>query len=668
MTESTIKQAKNVIGIDFGTTNTYVTVCPIGARNKFPLHLTGKNPAIDTGILYSDKPEADLSLFPMIGEKATITFGQADLKEIQTQGYRYRSEFKPDIERDQSARDCASDFFRALIRDAVANHTPLNAPENRVIIGAPAEANEAYRKTLAQIAKLSGLGEVEILDEPIGALLTELGSARIPLSDILEGYLVIDFGGGTCDFALLRRGGVVRSWGDMALGGRLFDDLFFRWFIDQNPKVLDEVRSLGREYFVRSYLCRNLKEEFSETIAKNPKASFRGEVGRFGKVFDLTREEFLSRAKNFALTQSFIDYYGKIGIPIAPKLTAKNIDLIDWFRAALSSGLKAADDIKAVTLSGGSSKWFFVKELCYEELKIDKLKILNTFNPFGAISEGLAILPAIQNEFETTIKKITADKPAFLANEIVKHVKASVNSCCNQIVDTILVELFDQKITPTIKSYAHKKFTLAQMETDITVQVQNYDSQLRSLIDRIFRKELEAVRVTAYLKLESWLGEYNLKTAQKEPSPVSSALVVNLDDETVASKLTELLSKTLAGVASALTTTLAATICGGTGLHLLAAGPVGLVMGAAGGLVLSGLGWRYGSDKLKGWAKNVPLPGYFLKLLASDRSIASLREDFGNKTGQKLSLLAGDFVERLTLALEAMIDTEIKNLGITNVF
>ena len=43
--------------------------------------------------------------------------------------------------------------------------------------------------------------------------------------------LVVDFGGGTCDFAFMYRGMVRNSWGDMELGGRLFDDLFFQWFI-----------------------------------------------------------------------------------------------------------------------------------------------------------------------------------------------------------------------------------------------------------------------------------------------------------------------------------------------------------------------------------------------------------------------------------------------------
>ncbi|MDR1656323.1 MAG: rod shape-determining protein [Deltaproteobacteria bacterium] len=662
------KTFKNVIGIDFGTTNTYVTVCPYGTRNKFPLHLAGKNPAIDTGVLYSDRPGTDPNLFPMIGEKATITFGQADPNEIAAEGYRYRSEFKPDIVSDPEARKCAADFFRALSRDAILNSTPLNAAENRVIIGAPSESDITYRQTLAEVAQNAGLGKVEVLEEPIGALLTELGSGRLALSDILKGYLVIDFGGGTCDFAFLRGGEVVRSWGELELGGRLFDDLFYRWFVDQNPGAAEKLRLEKREYFVRSYLCRNIKEEFSETLARNPKAAFKSEVGRFGRVTNLTRDEFIERTKGYQPTDSLIEQYQRLNVPLSPKLLAGPVDLMAWFGEALKQGLKSIDQIKAVSLSGGSSKWFFVKELCIEELQIDPGQILSSFNPFGAISEGLAILPAIQNEFELKIKQITNDKAAFLSDEIIKNVHLSIASCCQTIIDTILVELFDGQIAVIIKSNTNQHFTIAQMDSDIGQAIKGYEEQLGRLIDRTFRRELAAINATAYRRLESWLGNYGLKTGPQQARPMSESLEIILTEALVAERLAELLSGALAGAASALTATIVATVCGGSGLHLLAAGPAGLVAGAAGGLVLSGLGWYFGADRLKQWVKKQPLPGYFLKIIASDRSLAGLRENFGKKTGQQLTSLAESFSTQLSEALGAMIDDEIKNLGIINVF
>ncbi|MDR2455645.1 MAG: rod shape-determining protein, partial [Deltaproteobacteria bacterium] len=250
---------KNVIGIDLGTTNTYVTFCPYGTRNKIPLHLDGKTPAVDTAILSSDASDADPDVFPVIGEKATVTFGQADEGEIDERGYRYFSNFKVEITQNSLARSRAVDYLAALVRDAALNLTPLDPTDNRVIMGAPSEAGEDYRRALSEIALEAGLGQVEVMDEPIGALLSDLGSRRFPLSDVLNGYLVIDFGGGTSDFAFLKKGRVISSWGEFELGGRLFDDLFFQWFCEQNPGVLSELKRMRRDFYVWSYLCRQLK-------------------------------------------------------------------------------------------------------------------------------------------------------------------------------------------------------------------------------------------------------------------------------------------------------------------------------------------------------------------------------------------------------------------------
>jgi molecular chaperone DnaK (HSP70) len=290
--------ARDVIGVDFGTTNTYVTICPYGAMNKSPLHLTGRTPAIDTAILYSDVPEADPSVFPVIGENATVTYGQATQEEILREKYRYHANFKLDVANSETARRCAIDFLKALRRDAQLNGTPLEPERSRIIFGAPCEADPGYREALKEVARESGLGRIEILDEPLGALLTDLGGGRFPLSDAMAGYLAVDFGGGTCDFALIRRGEVVKSWGELELGGRLFDDLFYQWFMEQNPGLEEELRRTGRDFYVWSYCCRRLKEDFSETASKNLKVDMKAEVGRFGSITGLTREEFLARASD----------------------------------------------------------------------------------------------------------------------------------------------------------------------------------------------------------------------------------------------------------------------------------------------------------------------------------------------------------------------------------
>ena len=107
------------------------------------------------------------------------------------------------------------------------------------------------------------------MDEPKGALLHHLWHKDFSPQEARRGILVIDFGGGTCDFAFLQSLQVSHSWGDMELGGRLFDDLFFQWFLEQNPGALADMENSGDTYYVHSYLCREVKEFFSLTMARD---------------------------------------------------------------------------------------------------------------------------------------------------------------------------------------------------------------------------------------------------------------------------------------------------------------------------------------------------------------------------------------------------------------
>ena len=125
---------------------------------------------------------------------------------------------------------------------------------------------------------------MRLVDEPKGALLHHLWHKDFSPEEARRGILVIDFGGGTCDFAFLQSLQVSHSWGDMELGGRLFDDLFFQWLLEQNPGVLRMMEKAGDTYYVHSYLCREVKEFFSLTMARDRTEKVNKSVGRYGSL------------------------------------------------------------------------------------------------------------------------------------------------------------------------------------------------------------------------------------------------------------------------------------------------------------------------------------------------------------------------------------------------
>ncbi|MDR2198694.1 MAG: rod shape-determining protein [Deltaproteobacteria bacterium] len=663
----TKRNPKDVLGVDFGTTNTYITICPYGTKNKMPLHLNGRTPAIDTAILYSDANDADRSVFPIIGESATVTYGQADPTEMERAGYRYYSGFKPDIVKNQMARTAFLDFFAAVERDALANGTPLLFLDSQVIFGAPSEAPEEFSNALKELAGKAGFGRVEVVDEPKGALITDLGYGRFPLTDILDGYLVVDFGGGTCDFAYLREGEVERSWGEMELGGRLFDDLFFQWFLDGNPGALAELKAARRDFYALSYLARRLKEDFSETVSRNPAAVVKAELGRFGAVGKLTRGEFLERASSYSPSSAFLDYQRKFGTDPSPAFLNGPVNLLEWFSRGLAQGLGDLAAVKAVSLAGGSSRWFFVKEILLKTLDLDAKRVLNSPNPFGAISEGLSILPAVKADFEDVLERIRAARESFLRNDIARFVRESLESASRKLVSRVLEEFFEGGVAPALKSRRGEGLNIGRLEREIEALSLEYAPRLKSLFGETLKSQFETVRLVSLEKIREWLRSFNLSAASKIvydlKDPGEPRLDLLLGDQ-----LAEPLFLAAGGALSAVAGFVSASVCGGAGLALLASGPLGLVVGAAGGAAVSGAFLLMGKERLMERLKDRDLPAFLSPLVLSDRVLNSVRERLGRSLEREFKRLFSSSEAAFTREMDKVITAVMERIGIVNVF
>jgi len=118
-----------------------------------------------------------------------------------------------------SARQCATTFLKELLQHT-ANYERMRADPNRTlmqrIVGAlrwwrkegqvtdltmtvPVESYQPYRAELAQISRKLGVSRFHTLDEPVAAAL----GYGIDLTDEKH-LLVVDFGGGTLDLAVVR--------------------------------------------------------------------------------------------------------------------------------------------------------------------------------------------------------------------------------------------------------------------------------------------------------------------------------------------------------------------------------------------------------------------------------------------------------------------------------
>jgi len=136
--------------------------------------------------------------------------------------------------RTYSAREVARLFMRELLA-AVKRDTGVRVRD--LVLTTPVEAYETYRAELSRIARGLGVRRCRFIDEPVAASLgygLGLGHQRL--------VLVVDFGGGTLDLALVAlsarhaeegRADVIGKDG-RALGGNLVD----AWLLDEMARAL----------------------------------------------------------------------------------------------------------------------------------------------------------------------------------------------------------------------------------------------------------------------------------------------------------------------------------------------------------------------------------------------------------------------------------------------
>ncbi|HEB78689.1 MAG TPA: DUF697 domain-containing protein [Methylothermaceae bacterium] len=254
------------------------------------------------------------------------------------------------------------------------------APEEHVTtVGVPAEWQEKYPdrvETVEKAVRDAGFPNVAAVSEPIAAMYYHAFLGDIQFEDRPQRWLVVDIGGGTTDLAIIEtaepgsRPKIVYTYGER-FGGTDFDQLLIeklilqRHWVSPEPPTPEEM--LGLQRFVREF-----KERFSNYVNRRLKTgvpdSFKWDCPMTGvrNPVALSYEEFRSNE----MARPLIDRFGGI--------------LQEGIRR---SGL-SAPQIDRVILTGGSARWYFVRETATDFLQ---WKPILSKNPELTIAMGLAL-------------------------------------------------------------------------------------------------------------------------------------------------------------------------------------------------------------------------------------------------------------------------------------
>lgn len=315
----------------------------------------------------------------------------------------------------------------------------------------------------------------------------------------------------------------------MQLGGRIFDDLFFQWFLDTNPAVLEAIQRDNDEHFVHWYLCREAKEHFSRTMAQRRYGPATKAIGNYGGLTKMTWEDFLGRGKTYQPSEQFREMLTLRG-EASERLAADNcINVFDWFRTLLDEGLKKyhihASDVQQVILTGGSSQWPFVREIVHELLPIDDSRVFQSPNPNSTIGTGLAVWPAVIQGFLTKSLKLRDSIPHFVNDRVTP----ALDECANCTIDAISQDVDAQLCNGTMKSIlkdlAEHGGRVVEVEARLAEGVRAFQPTLEGIIVHHIQTLNGAMSHRIDRLVKEWLEDNGLPTATFRSSLGASSLL-----------------------------------------------------------------------------------------------------------------------------------------------
>ncbi len=703
--EKTTKITANVIAMDLGTSNTCIAACDTQVDSIEPTsskavtvikpdrwHNPALGGAIPTLILYKDNAPF------LIGSAAEYEFGEAS--ENERKSYALHSQFKPDIAVDEKARGYMTDFLRLLRSGLELPDT--HSAENHLLVGIPSQAENHYQQVLRQCLQSTGWHNAQFLREPMGALLHYIASGQLPPSVAARGVITVDFGGGTCDFAYLRRADVVSRHGDMLYGGRLFDDLFYQILLARNPGLETRLQKEGNDYYVHWVACRRAKEEFSAAMHKDRSKALtvrvrwsyfdgRKSVESSAYIENFTWEEFLEHAGKYVASRDFLlsmqEHAHRAGISQQGQglLQGKQVDLISWFedlffvtcsqaRHNVSNQTHTGQenvvnssfaDKPLILLTGGSSAWPFVLDVVRSVLGAD-VKILLGDEPYADIAKGLAQYNMLAMHLREGRKALQAELPSFMQERILRRaITRILENGSEMLMEELGAFLRDVILLPEFRFYRDNGGSLLQLMEGIGKTLVAEKDRVQSLLDvamaRMGRQIVQACRE----ELKDWFHEKGIPIVPERLEHTWIALAMH---DFISDMAQSLGKSTLSQDRNAAEM---ATMVAAPGLAALAASgaPLTATVLGLGGLVLMKV---FNLDK---WVVNkilyVPVPGLLRKRLFSEARLVKLCNDqlkaFGAEFKKQILHSWKESEGKIMAEAARVAEEEIASLDILNI-
>ena len=510
----------------------------------------------------------------VIGERA-YTDALADQLSVR---------FKSRYTTDPSSYEDIARFVRGVLRDLI--NSGAFAGDDHFIVGCPAGWDAAARARYRELLVKAGVLNPQVISESRAAFLYAKYAHTVALDvDILnESALVVDIGSSTLDYAYIVDGREtgIGTFGETALGGGILDAALLRTAVEtsRDREAIQAVFSECRSWYSYCEIeARRVKEEYFTRLAQETAPVVKKQVRIcYDGMQKLTLELNPETAE-------------KLTTQPLPELNGLSFE--QAVRASLENAARLTQERppKLLLLTGGASRMPFFRLLC-QEIFADAV-VVSCPEPEFSIAKGLAYAGWVDDNlraFRQAIQEeITEEKISVIASEAIPSLLPSV---ARILTDLIL----DEAALPMMEQWKRGGIrTLKELEKQMA-------ERMERVLGSPMAQEALAPAVAVWLngltaKLQALIDpicdRFDVSRKQMKLDLTATGA------DQVAVKAADWVGLPLMGtVLGAMITVITGILCGGSGVALVATGPLGFLAGAVIGAVASLLGWTAISEML----------------------------------------------------------------------
>ena len=290
-------------------------------------------------------------------------------------------------------------------------------------------------------------------------------------------------------------------------------------------------------------------------------------------------------------------------------------------------------------------------------------RLVHSDRPYVTVSQGLAIVPALQRRLGVTQNALRGELPGFVGTRITPLIERRMDAAAERIAELVAVGLFDERIEPILHAFRKTGGSVAALKTRVAGAAAVFKPQIETIVTGQIAKVLSGVAADTTELMQVWYREHRLTVQQGLANtglPMDLAEGLEIADPDVYGEIS--------GVVLAISTTIvavvAAVISGGAGTALIASGPIGLLIGAIIGVVAGALALSYGLDEAKRRAEQWEgTPVWIIAHALTDDKIASLRDDIKGQVAEKVRAQSDGAREGLEEQVRQRVEQEIENLS-----